>query len=241
MKKTTIFLASLFVFCNIAKAQIWIPSADFQSYKTLHLNLDTYDSTAKESDGTRKGVLHSVGMVAGVLPCDKIQAEAGFNLMYQGTSADDYPLYLQGKIGTPENALFEDSPAVLGGVYNVGFKNDVTNQDIFYGLVAKTFPVVGRFAAGYYTGNDKIFVDENGKKANDGILLSWDRTMKEISDRLWFSADYQSGDSALGALSFGFSWDFSENTSVLLGYDIYNNDKVSGKDTFTVQVDIDFL
>ena len=73
-----------------------------------------------------------------------------------------------------------------------------------------------------------------------GVLLSWDRTMSEISDKLWLAVDYQSGKSSLGALNFGVSWAFSKNVSVIFGYDIYNKTKTGGNNTFTTQVDINF-
>jgi hypothetical protein len=43
-----------------------------------------------------------------------------------------------------------------------------------------------------------------------------------------------------GALSFGLSWAFADNVAVIFGYDIYNNEKVAGKDTVTTQLDINF-
>ena len=64
--------------------------------------------------------------------------------------------------------------------------------------------------------------------------------MSEISDKLWASVDYQGGDSAVGALSFGASWAFSKNVSLLVGYVIWNNDKIPGNvgNSFTTQLDI---
>jgi len=103
------------------------------------------------------------------------------------------------------------------GAYNFGLKTNLTNYNIVYGEIAKTIPILGRLSVGYYTGNDKVLVDENLKKANNGVLLSWDRTMTEISDKLWLAVDYQGGKNYLGALSFGASWAFSKNVSVILG------------------------
>ena len=50
--------------------------------------------------------------------------------------------------------------------------------------------------------------------------------------------DYQSGKSALGALSFGVGYSLTPNASLLLGYDIYNNSAY--KNTVTVQLDVNF-
>lgn len=220
--------------------QIWIPSTDVQKHKTFHLNVDNYVAAAKEDSGSWKAPAYCIGPTMGVFATAKVQAEAGFDVIKAGLKADSYPLYLHAKLGSPEGAFFKDAPAVALGGYNFGAKKDVTDQNILYGLAAKTFGKAGRFSAGYYAGNDKVLVDQNGDKENTGLLLSWDRTLSEVSDKLWAGVDYQGGDSALGALSFGVSWAFASNTSVIFGYDVYNNAKVAGKDTFTVQLDVNF-
>ena len=51
--------------------------------------------------------------------------------------------------------------------------------------------MIGRLSAGYFAGNKKVLVDENGNSDEKGVLLSWDRTMTEISDKLWLAVDYQ--------------------------------------------------
>lgn len=245
MKLTKITALALLCLAPLAanatpSTQIWIPSTDVQKYKTFHLNMDAYVSSAKETSGSWKAPLFVIGPTMGVFANDKVQAEAGFDLMRAGAAADSAPLYLHAKLGSPEGALFKDAPAVALGGYNFGTHKDVTDQNILYGLAAKTFGKAGRLSAGYYAGNDKVLVDENGKKAATGLLLSWDRTLSEVSDKLWAGVDYQGGDSALGALSFGLSWLFAPNTSVIFGYDVYNNAKVAGKDTYTVQLDVNF-
>lgn len=231
--------------------QIWIPSTDIQPYKTFHLNIDTYARAHSNDDGSRTAPVWVIGPTLGVLPFEKIQAEIGFDLISQGGNVDKYPLYGHFKIGMPEDNTWK--PAIAVGMYNIGTKSGdarkgelATNQDIAYGLVAKTLPVVGRLSAGYYAGNKKVLVTEevdasgNLKSDEKGLLLSWDRTMTEISDKLWLAVDYQGGDSALGALSFGASWAFAKNTSVIFGYDVYNNKDRAGQNTFTVQLDINF-
>ena len=152
--------------------QIWIPSTDIQKYKSLHLNVDSYVSAQKESSGLWKAPVVMVGPTIGVLPYEKIQAEAGFDLMRSGLTSDSYPFYLHAKTGTPEGTVFSGAPALAVGGYNFGLKPAVTNQDIVYGLAAKSFPEVGRLSVGYYSGNKKLLLDENGKKSNTGILLS---------------------------------------------------------------------
>jgi hypothetical protein len=226
--------------------QIWIPSTDFQKWKTLHLGLDNYLRSSK-IDGVRGAGVFDIGVTTGLLPFEKFQGEIGVDyLSMSDDNYDDYPVYFNAKIGFPENALFKNSPAIALGAYNLGLKKNLTNYNIIYGVIAKTVPVLGRVSAGYYTGNEKILVDENLMKANNGVLLSWDRTMTEITDKLWLAVDYMGGENYLGALNFGASWAFSRNVSVIFGYDIYNNKDAyyntnnQNANSFTVQVDINF-
>lgn len=251
MKK--LFLASLLVFSisceyafSTASTQIWIPSTDFQKWKTMHLGLDNYFRSTK-IEGVRGAGIYDLGLTTGLLPFDKFQGEIGVDYLSMGDNIyDDHPIYFNAKIGFPEGALFKNSPAIAFGGYNFGLKKNLTNYNIIYGEIAKTIPVIGRLSVGYYTGNSKVLVDENLKAAKDGILLSWDRTMTEISDKLWLAVDYQGGKNYLGALNFGAAWSFSKNVSVIFGYDIYNNKKAyyntnnQNANSFTAQVDINF-
>jgi hypothetical protein len=251
MKRILIILAVLY-FINseysfsTPSTQIWIPSTDFQKWKTFHLGIDNY-IRAEKINGIRGAGITDFGLTTGLLPFEKFQGEIGVDFLYMGdNNYDDYPAYLNAKLGLPEEALFKNSPAIAFGAYNIGFKKDLTNYNIIYGAIAKTIPVIGRLSVGYYTGNGKILVDENLKKANSGLLISWDRTMSEISDKLWLAVDYQGGQNYLGALSFGASWAFSKNVSVIFGYDIYNNKNAyyntnnQNANTFTAQIDINF-
>jgi hypothetical protein len=227
--------------------QVWIPSTDVQAYKTVHLNFDTYIRANTNDDGSRTAPVVVIGPTVGLLPYEKVQAEFGLDVISAGGDADKYPLYFHGKLGTPEDSLFKFSPAVAVGGYNFGTKSGdarngelATTQDIFYGLVARTIPVIGRLSVGYFSGNKKVLLDENGISDEKGVLLSWDRTMTEISDKLWVAVDYQGSNSYMGALSFGASWAFAKNVSVLLGYDIYNKKATGGENTVTLQLDVNF-
>ncbi len=250
-KHRTLFLiATGFIYALAAQAtpstQIWSPSTDIQPYKVWHLGLDNYIRTSNKGSVTNN--VYDAGLTVGVLPFEKIQLETGFDYMDSGlgSTADSHPVYFNAKLGTPEGSLGASSPAIAVGGYNFGTKTGITTQNIAYALVAKTlpktasFPSLGRFSAGYYSGSKRVLVDENGKAANDGVILTWDRTMSEISDKLWLAIDYASGKSANGAFNFGFAWSFSKNTSVIFAYDIYNNTKTGGKNTFTTQLDINF-
>jgi len=221
--------------------QIWIPSTDIQAFKTVHFGFDTYVRTKPEPNTGGQNVppVVDLGLTVGVLPFQKIQAEVGLDFIYGGfnTSAelDKYPVYGNFKIGMPEDNTW--IPAVAVGMYGIGTKKGDVNN----GVYTKT----GTDANIYYGLNKKSSVatvyDSNGVKGDDGgLLASWDRTLTEISDKLWVAVDYQGSKSAVGALNFGVSYAFAKNVSVILGYDIYNNRKVAGENTVTLQVDINF-
>jgi hypothetical protein len=250
MKKSILTLIAVIICYGYSfstpSTQLWIPSTDFQKWKSLHLGADNYIRTSK-TGGVRGAAIFDMGLTTGLLPFEKLQGEVGIDYLYMGDNVyDNHPLYLNAKIGLPEGAIFKGSPAIAAGVYNIGFKKNLTNYNILYAVIAKTVPVLGRLSAGYYTGNADILVDENLAKANNGILLSWDRTMSEISDKLWLSVDYQGGRNYLGALNIGASWAFSKNVSVIFAYDIYNNKNAyyntnnQNANSFSLQVDINF-
>jgi hypothetical protein len=227
--------------------QIWIVSTDFQKFGTLHLGIDNYFRLKNEAYHSRGAGILDCGLTAGVLPFQKLQAEVGVDYLNMGDGIyDTNPVYFNFKVGTPEGALFKGSPALAVGCYNIGTKTDLTNYNVAYALIAKTIPIIGRVSAGYYFGNEKLLVDEHNKKSGNGILLSLDRQMAEISDKLWMAIDYQGGRNYLGALNAGFSWSFSSKVSVIFAYDIYNNNKdfYNSKDvnsnTITIQLDINF-
>jgi hypothetical protein len=139
-------------------------------------------------------------------------------------------------------------------MYNIGPSQSaaiapgvVSGQNIVYGLVAKTFPAfgsvpsLGRLSAGYYRGGAHALSDPGGgTNANTGVILSWDRTMSEISDKLWMAVDYMGGNNVDGSVNLGVSWAFSKNISVIFGYDIYKERALAGRNTFTTQLDINF-
>jgi hypothetical protein len=256
---TTLTIAAAGVAMATPSTQIWIPSTDAQAYKTFHLGIDNYIRASKNPDGTRGANAYDIGPVVGFLPFEKLQGELGFDYYGNATDPNDnHPWSGNIKLATPEDSLFKFSPAIAVGGYNLGPVQGkgadatkgaaaiLSGQNIIYGLAAKTLPAfgavpsLGRLSAGYYRGSEKALVDVNNNAANDGILLSWDRTMTEISDKLWLAVDYQGGNNVDGALNFGFSWNFAKNVSVIFGYDVYNKKELAGRNTFTTQLDINF-
>jgi hypothetical protein len=205
--------------------QVWNPSTDIQGKGSLHLGIDNYYSVVDNKEKPYASPTY-VGLTYGLI--DRL--EVGIDLAEP--SAD--PLYFNAKYGFAENGGL---PAFAVGVFNAGTKSDATDYNILYGVVAKTVPALGRLSLGYYSGNDKLLIDENGEKANTGLIATWD---KALTDKIWASVDYASGKSSYGSLSAGFSYAFSSKLSVIFGYVIYNNDKLNPNNQFTTQLDINF-
>ncbi len=264
MKVIALALSILAATCGAALAtpstQIWIPSTDIQPFKTFHLGIDNYfraSGVAKSppsASATRDANVMDIGPTVGILPFDKLQMEVGFDyLVLANDPNDNHPFSGNFKIGTPEDSLFHFSPALAVGMYNIGPSQSAVNaplvtsgQNIVYALAAKTLPAfgcvpsLGRLSAGYYRGGKHALVGTNGTAQNEGVLASWDRTMSEISDKLWMAVDYQGGNNVLGAVNIGFSWAFAKNVSVIFAYDIYHEKALAGNNTFTTQLDINF-
>lgn len=106
------------------------------------------------------------------------------------------------------------APALAVGTFLMGTKSGVTDYNVIYGKAAK---------------------------ASAGVLLCWEKTVSEVSDKLWIAVDYMGGDSFLGTTNLGLAWAFTQSISVIFGYDILNNRDLPGyADTFTTQLDINF-
>src|SRR5512140_1938440 len=107
MKKLLVIAAALLVASATAalatpSTQIWIPSTDVQKFKTGHLGVVNYVRADREDDGSRAPNVYDLGLTAGVLPFEKVQAEVGIDYIVNGTSYDNYPLYFNAKVATPE-------------------------------------------------------------------------------------------------------------------------------------------
>lgn len=190
---------------------IWIPSTDIQVDST-HLGIDAFRTSGNADDPAT-----DIGLTFG-----NGRYEWGIDY-FEGI---DDPIYLNAK------ALLKDetptSPRLVAGVYAYG-TNDATAYNIWYLLGSKTFDF-GRLTAGYGIGRKEALGEDNAM-----IMLGFDRA---IGDKWWAAVDYQGGESGFGALSAGVACTISPTTSVLLGYDWFNDDSLA--DALTVQLDMNF-
>jgi hypothetical protein len=209
-------------------AQINIPSTDAKGLREVAISINSYTRfSAKTDAGTN---LYDIGVTTGLLPFEKVRLEIGTDYATTGKGSwpDDHPFSFNAKLATAENALVDGLPAFAVGVYNMGTYdkpevNGSTRQNILYALAAKTLPLVGRFTVGGYYGSERALATTgNPRSNNSGVMASWDRTIGEISDKLWIGTEYMSGNNANGEISVGASWLFSQQVTLLAGVIWYN-------------------
>lgn len=218
---------------------------DIQGYGVLHIGVDNYFTAFRKQANGASSFPTDSGFTIGVLPFKKVQAEFGIDLLHPY----DYPVAFSAKIGSPEGALFKGSPAIEFGLLNKGITThavpyNVTSEDIYFGLVGKTIPGIGRLSAGPYIGNSKTLVDGNGVKDNSGFMAAFDHGFHTVSDKSgeyskWvFAADYCSGKNVLGGGGVGLYYYFTKDISLLTGPVWFNDKSVNGKWKWTIQLDI---
>ena len=220
----------------------WTPmTMDIQPYKVLHIGVDDYFTVFKKASAGGGSFPTDAGLTIGVLPFERFQMEVGADLL----GASDDPLYFNAKAGTPENALCAGAPALQAGVFNAGTKRHVTDQNVLYGVVAKTIPLLGRLSAGPYAGNRKTLVDKDGDPADRGFMAAFDRGFIPGKDgagneykRLVVAADYASGRNAIGGGGFGIYYFLTKDISLLTGPVWFNEKAINGEWKWTIQLDI---
>jgi hypothetical protein len=240
-----IMLTTIFISTNVwatASTHIWGPSTDIQAFKVWHITSDFYLPVKLDINGNRVSAVTNLGLTVGVLPLKKFNAEIGFDHKSGLGGLDNYPYYGNFKIGIPQGAFGKCCPALALGMLDFGFKEDYTDFNIVYAKIAKTISIgkiqLGRLSIGYFTGNENLLLNGNDEKDNRGVMFAWERTISEISDKLWLCAEYMGTKSAYGTLNVAAAWKFAPNVSMIGGYDIYNDDAFVN--TATIQVDIDF-
>ena len=220
----------------------WTPATtDIQPYGVLHIGVDNYFTVFRKAKNGGGSFPTDFGLTLGVLPFEKLQMEIGADLL----ESSDYPLFFNAKLGTPEGSLFSGSPALTAGIFNVGTRKDVTNQNIVHFMAGKTIPVLGRLFAGYYIGNDEVLVDKDGDKENTGFMVAFDHGFMPVKDKegneynkLVLAADYASGENAIGGGGAGLYYYFTKDISLLTGPVWFNEEAINGKWKWTIQLDI---
>ncbi len=228
MKKFfSLVFIGVFVFAGTAIATpsniIRIPASDAQPFGTFHLDIDNNTTMFLPKSKGGNAAPTTYGLSAGFLDAGVLQVEAGIDVR----EPMNEPLSFNGKIVIPEGSINEAMPAFFFGGYDFGSEVNVTNFNIVYLGVAKTFSFIGRATFGYFFGNGNILKDKNGNRDNNGIMLGFDTRLPKINEKLWVGIDYMATESLYGATSVGFSWSFTENAALTIAYIRYNDSTVT--------------
>jgi len=224
---SVLFFAAVFPSWAGPTANISGPSTGFQGYLDPAMTVAVNLAEGRDAAGARPSTLTGLGVIMGILPGSLVSGEAGLDYKSCGGPADDNPLYFNAKIGFPEGALGAGAPALAGGIFDAGTNSARSAYNIYYTQAAKAVKVggfdLGSFSAGWFRGDPDLLVDSAGGRDNSGLLAAWSRTMSEVSEKLWVSADYLGTKSAYGSLNLGLAWKFNSKVSAILGYNIFNN------------------
>jgi len=215
---------------------------DVQPYGVWHITYDSYFSVGRK--GSKQGDFPTdVGLTVGVLPYEKLNMEAGFDLL----EPTDDPLFFNAKLGTPEGSLFEGSPAISAGLWNVGTEKGITNFNIWHFVVGKTLPQnLGRLHGGAYFGSTNTLKDSDGDVHKKGFMIGWDKGFNPVKDekgefnRFVLAGDYASGENAIGGGGVGLYVYFTRNIDLLFGPVWFNDTDLNGDYKWTLQLDINF-
>ena len=231
------------IVCATPSTTYWTTcTPDVQPYGKWHVTYDSYFTVGRK--GTEQGDFPTdVGLTVGVLPYEKLNMEIGFDLL----EPTDDPLFFNAKLGTPEGSLFEGSPAMSFGVFNVGNRKGVTDYDIWHFVAGKTLPAdLGRLHGGAYIGSTNTLKDSDEDVHNKGLMIGWDKGFYPVKEgerqfnRFVLAADYASGDNAIGGGGVGLYAFFTPDVSLLMGPVWFNDKDLNGDYKWTVQLDINF-
>ncbi len=215
----------------------WTPcTMDIQAPGVWHVGIDNYFTVSREGPANGGEAFPTdVGLTYGYRLTPKLQGEVGFDLL----EPSDDPLFLNAKIGYPEGALGEGWPALEVGVFNMGTRSGVTDQNVFDLILGKTLPHgLGRVHVALYQGNEEVLRSHDGEIEDSGYMVAYDRYL--LPGKLMLAADYASGENAIGGGGVGLYWFFTPNTSLLVGPVWFNDEVINGKMKWTTQLDINF-
>jgi hypothetical protein len=222
---------------------VWTPcSIDMQAYGVVHLTYDNYTTLGRKGPGrSGSAFANDLGLTVGVLPFERWQMEIGADWM---EPADD-PLYFNAKFGAPEGVLFKGAPALEAGIFNVGTRKGVTDQNVGDIVTGRSLPAgLGRIHIGGYWGNARVLRSSAGVKANAGVMAAYDIGFLPAAEggfnRIVIGADWMSGRNAIGGGALAVNYCFAKNASILAGPVWFNDAGINGAWKWTTQFDGNF-
>lgn len=215
----------------------WTPATiDIQAPGVWHITLDNYFTVGGDGPGGGgESFPTDFGLTYGFQLTKTLFAEAGFDIL----EPTDDPLFFNAKIGFPEDTLRPGAPALQLGLFNVGTKRGVTDQNVFHLIVGKSLPRgQGRVAFSAYRGNGDVLRSSTGEREDTGFMVAYDRWLRP--GKFLLAADYASGDNPIGGGGVGLYTFFTKDISLLVGPVWFNDSGLNGKMKWTTQLDINF-
>lgn len=210
----------------------WTPcTIDIQTAGVTHLGVDDYSST--HSTASVGQFPTDFGLTFGANLTSKLSAEYGVDFLTPGAN----PLYFNAKVGFRENVIAKSAPALQLGIFNVGTRAKVTNQDIAYLTTGKSLPNGRtRIAASYYVGNPDVLLSSDGSRQNTGYMVAFDHAL--VPGKVIIAGDYASGKNAIGGGGVGVYYYFTKDISLLGGPVWFNDAGINGPAKLTLQLDV---
>jgi len=251
----------------------WTPDVmDIQPYNVWHLGIDNYFTIGHGPTNKEGAFPTDVGLTVGVLPFQKVNMEVGIDMLQPidsgvcagaiDSASGRIPittcptvgdsLLFNAKAGIPEGSFGSLFPGIDIGIFNVGFKPQVTNMDIVDLIVGKTLGSLGRVHLAAYWGNAGSALlheggDLAGRATNYGWMAAFDHGFMTVKDAAgneyskWvLAADYAYGKNFIGGGGGGIYYFFTKDISVLMGPVWYNDRVINGAWKWTTQLDINF-
>jgi hypothetical protein len=243
MKKIILLLCLNFLVLDATPSSVFwtICTTDVYDTGTGHLDEDNYFTVFNKR---RHGQFFppDTGLEFGIFSFKDIKVEAGAD--YLGGTDD--PLFFNIGAALDEDKLFNHSPSIKLGLFDVGTsyrKNHRTNFNIVDLIIGKTLPdpIGGKLCIGAFTGSRAL------GKNQQGFMVSYQHSFcpaKYCDDKEYFKwvlcGDYASGKNFIGGGGVGIYYYFTPDISILTGPVWFNSATLNGKWKWSTQIDISF-
>lgn len=211
-------------------------STDIVAAGTVTIDMDNY-FTIFNRVGQGSYYPPDAGATLGLFSWKNLNMEVGIDY-FGGT---DYPLFFNGKIGIEENKLFANAPAVNIGIFGVGTKSHVTDQNVCDFILGKNLKSGVRLFLGAFAGNNSLGPVRSGIMGGFDYGFSSATSCEGKEYKKWYlAADYSTGNNILGGGGVGLSHYFSPDIFIQGGPIWFNDRSLNGRWKVLLQFSANF-
>ncbi len=222
--RSLIFL-SLTLFVDVALGlptrDFEIPQAEVTPPGIFRVEVGTERAFQKKDDNPiTDGHSSNVGVVYGLRKMGLIGVEMGID--WAEPVDADLPESLSAHTRVSTVTLEERGWGTALGIHSVGFKSNVNDANIMYGLIQNKFWDSLYVQFGGYSGSNKILVDEDGGDSSSGYMFGlWYKIQREGRGRI--GLEWASGRSYVGKTSLGLSVEIDKGVYGYVHVSLPNN------------------